>query len=407
MSRKILLQITAVLILILIGLGIYYYSLNSNGATSSGTNNIFKNFFPFGGNNNNSSANGGESNSTTTENEVGNNTTVDFTKKLRELSAEPVSGAGLMDIKAGTVVRYVEKATGHIYEVELFSPNKNRISNTTIPLIYDATWGNKNNSFVARYLKNDNQTIDTYSLTLKNPSSTTPSTINGTLLGTNITDISVFGRSIFELQESFSGSVGIIQNFDNSGKKQIWNSPIKELNPQFFSTKTIALNTKPKIGVNGFLYFVDTTTGGVKQVLGNIPGLSSLVSPDGSLVFVYSEAASVNLSLYDVKNKTFKTLSPVTFPEKCVWSKKNTSIVYCAVPRRGVTADSLTAWYKGLTSFSDDIWKYDLKAGTSSIVSELNDQNTDVIKPILSDSEQYLIFVNKVNNSLWSLDLTK
>jgi hypothetical protein len=29
----------------------------------------------------------------------------------------------------------------------------------------------------------------------------------------------------------------------------------------------------------------------------------------------------------------------------------------------------------------------------------------DVIKPILSDNEQYLIFINKIDNTLWSLDL--
>jgi hypothetical protein len=408
MSRKILIPITIVLTLVLLGLGLYYYSLNSNSTVATGTKKVFKNFFPFGGNENgNGTVNEGEENGNTNGSETNNPSQVDFTQKLRKLSAEPVSGAGLLDIKAGTIVRYVEKATGHIFEVELFSPNKNRISNTTIPLIYEALWGNKNNSFVARYLKDDNETIDTYSLTIKNPSSTTPSTIGGTLLGTNITDVSVFGSSIFELQESFSGSIGIVLNFDNTGKKQIWNSPIKEINPQFFSSKTIALNTKPKAGVNGYLYFVDTSTAAVKQVLGNIPGLVSSVNSDGSQILIYSQGVNASLNSYDTKTKAFKTVNPVTFPEKCVWSKKNINVVYCGVPRENLTPNSLEDWYKGKITFSDDIWKYDFKAGTSSIVSELNEENTDVIKSQLSDSEQYLIFVNKTNNSLWSLDLTK
>ncbi len=128
---------------VLIGLSAYYFILKNKETTgtSTQTNSGFKGFFPFGNSGSYATPTYGTPAQTTTNETSGNSQ--NFAVKLRELSREPVSGAGLLDLKAGTVVRYIERATGHIFEVELFSPNQNRISNTTIPLIYEAYWGNK------------------------------------------------------------------------------------------------------------------------------------------------------------------------------------------------------------------------------------------------------------------------
>ena len=80
------------------------------------------------------------------------------------------------------------------------------------------------------------------------------------------------------------------------------------------------------------------------------------------------------------------------------------------MPKQFLEGNSLALWYKGLSFWSDDIWKYDTKSNTSSLIENLGSdsgQSIDVIKPILSDSERYLIFINKTDNTLWSLDLTK
>jgi hypothetical protein len=113
---------------------------------------------------------------------------------------------------------------------------------------------------------------------------------------------------------------------------------------------------------------------------------------------------------YDIKTMASDNAAPATFPEKCAWGKKDTKFVYCAVPKNFIGAGELTNWYKGNISTNDDVWKYDLENKTSMIVADLNKEsgeNIDVIKPVLSDNDQYLVFVNKKDNSLWSLDLTK
>ena len=203
---------------------------------------------------------------------------------------------------------------------------------------------------------------------------------------------------------------GFISTFDGLKKKQIWNSPLKELSSQFVNAKTVALTTKSAQNLPGFLYFVDTGSGQVKKVLGNILGLSTLVNSDGTVVLYLEGSGISELSVFDIKNNSSQKISPATFPEKCVWSKKDKNIIYCAVPREYVGGNSLISWYKGTISFTDDIWKYDIKNNTSSIVENFGNQsneNIDLIKPLLSENEQYLVFINKIDNSLWSLDLMK
>ncbi len=407
MSKKLFIIIVCLILgLFLISLIGYYFIIQNNQGEPTSLVQGFKNFFPFGGND------PIEEPGVVTPNEETPIETPpkNFTQKLRKLSAEPVAGAGTLDIKAGTIVHYIEKATGHIFEVELFSPNQNRISNTTIPVVYDTIWGNKNNSLIARYLKDDDQTVDTYSLSLKSISTTTENTISGIAFPRDISDVSILGDSVFYLVKNNSSSAGYISNFDGSKRKQIWNSEIKELLSQYVNAKTIALTTKPAPNISGFLYFVDTTSGQVKKMLGDVSGLSTQVDSLGTQILFLEQGDGATLSLFDVKGKSTTNITPATFPEKCAWSKKDKYILYCAVPKEFIDGNSLTSWYKGFISYTDDIWKYDLKNNSSRIIDDLSidsSQTIDVVKPILSENEQYLIFINKIDNTLWSLDLTK
>jgi len=422
MSKKTFIIIATTLILILLALVGYYFLIRTNSATNSdGTSSNVFGFLPFG--NNGVPAGGGQIASTTIAIEgVQNNATNPLNtplQKLRQISAEPVSGAGTMDIKigtstkstqTGTVVRYIEKATGHIFMADLFDTVQDRISNTTIPLAYDAIWGNSNNSLIARYLEENNQTVDTYSLTLKNTSTTTENTISGIKFPANISDVSVLGANVFYLQESATGSTGYISNFSGSSRKQVWASQIRDVLGQFVNTNTVAIATKPLQNLSGYLYFVNTSSGTVSKILGDVPGLSSLSNPDATRVLYVAQGNGISMYLYTIADKSSVNITPATFPEKCVWSKKNTAIVYCAVPEDGLSGSSLTSWWQGFFSTTDDIWQIDSKANTASLLanlSNLSGQAIDVVKPILSDNERYIVFQNRRDNSLWSLDLTK
>ncbi len=414
MSRKfIIILISSVVGLLIISLAAYYFILQEGTIDPvTGKSMGFRTFFPFGGNDNPTETPTGTETGTETptQNQNQNQNPTNFTQKLRLLSAEPVSGFGTLDIKAGTIARYIEKATGHIYEVEMFSPKQGRISNTTIPVVYDAVWGNSNNSLVARYLREDDSTVDTYALNLKSVSSTTEITTTGIAMPSGVSDVSVFGNSIFFLTVGETSSSGYIEPFDGKTQKLIWNSELKELLSQYVNAKTVSVTTKPLEGTPGFMYFVDTGTGSVRSILSAVPGLSTLTSPDATRVLYLSLGENPFMFAYGVSSKTSTSTTPVTFPEKCAWSPVDANTVYCGVPRDIVQLDSLTNWYMGKISTNDDIWKYNLKENTATIINDLQSEagvQIDVIKPKISDNGQYLVFINKIDNSLWSLDLTK
>lgn len=411
MSKKtITIIVSSILIVFLLALVGYYFMIGRGDSTGGSILDGFRSFIPFGGGGNTTDNTDGSSTGTTTpqnNQSEGNN----FVQKLRKISSEPVSGAGTQDSKAGTVIRYIEKATGHIYEVELFSPKKGRISNTTIPLAYDAVWGNKNNSLIARYLKLEGPEVQTYSLNLASIATTTENTISGIEFPENISDVSVFGSNIFYLQSKANGSDGYISDFTGSKKKMIWSSPIKELASQFVNDKFVILTTKPHESTLGYMYSVNTSSGDTKKIIGGITGLSGVSNSDISKVlFLNQDPTLFGLYIRDTKNNSSQKLDFVTFPEKCVWSKKNTSMVYCAVPYSQINPGTQTDWYKGLVTTSDHIWMYNSADNSGAYISDLEKEGgeqIDLIKPTLSENEQYLIFTNKKDGSLWSLDLTK
>jgi len=403
MSKKIIVITISIALLLFLGVLIaYYFNLQNKSAEQGVEDTGFFSFLPFGG----------DDTPITTEPPENippeeNNLQENYTQKLRLLSAEPVAGAGTLEVTAGTVVRYIEKATGHIYETELFSPIKNRISNATIPVVYNSLWGGNASNIFASYLADDNMTINNYGLEIRNFSTSTDNTVSAVQFPPNISDASSFENSIFYLQRTSDGTVGYTASFNGNSKKQVWSSPIKELLPQYINQRTVSLTTKPGVGVGGYMFFVDTVNGQVKTILRNIPALSTHTNHDATNV-LYSNGLATYI--YNITNKTSNSISPFTFPEKCVWSKKDKNVFYCAVPKGYLDSTTFISWYKGLVSFNDDIWKYSINENTAVIVSNLIDDagtNIDAINLKLSEKEQYIVFMNKIDNTLWSLDLTK
>jgi len=92
---------------------------------------------------------------------------------LRKISQSPVAGATVFLQGDETIVRFVDRATGHIFETNAKTPGIQRISNTTIPQIQEAFWVGRNN-VILRYLKEDGETIETVSLKLLPPGASLP-----------------------------------------------------------------------------------------------------------------------------------------------------------------------------------------------------------------------------------------
>ncbi|MEK7178854.1 MAG: hypothetical protein AAB727_01195, partial [Patescibacteria group bacterium] len=146
----------------------------------------------------------------------------------------------------------------------------------------------------------------------------------------------------------------------------------------------------------------------LQKILGNIRGLTALLSPDKkNVLFSRSTETDFKTYLYDIKNKTAFFFPVVTLPEKCAWKERT---VYCGAPREIPEALYPDDWYQGVVSFSDDIWKIDADTGAVDIVvngESSQDGGFDATGLMIQSDGTSLLFTNKNDSTLWSVELKK
>jgi hypothetical protein len=171
------------------------------------------------------------------------------------------------------------------------------------------------------------------------------------------------------------------------------------------------LTTKPNASVPGYAYMVNTKNGSVTTILQDLPDLSILVNPTGTNL-IFSTSASGRLYYYIIATGVAIELSPKTLPEKCVFDQgtiiAKKDALYCAVPKNSINGNSLDNWYMGKETFSDEIWKYNLKDNTAQRIADIKSEggrDVDAIHLQLNSTSGILMFESKTDGSLWSLKL--
>lgn len=321
---------------------------------------------------------------------------------LVELSSEPVSGATFITSPDSLTVRYNSRETGNIFDADLKTLSQTRISNTTLPNIYESLWLAGGKKSVFRYIKNETGAVQSYLFALGS------STISyGYYLPEDISSLAVSPTTakVFYLIDTPTGTEGFVQNSDTQKKTSIFTSLLREWNAAWPNENFIALTTKPSANAPGFLYSLNPQTGAMKSVLSGIYGLTALVNPAGTMVIYNSN--SLALRLYNIKTASSIELGPRTLPEKCVWSSKEKTVIYCAVTAGYSDGQYPDDWYQGTVSFSDNIYKIDTVTGgiSSNFTVSTGDKPIDVTNLVLSSDESHLIFINKIDGSLWSLKI--
>lgn len=399
MTKKILKISAFILIILVVALLGYYFILSTNDNVSGGRKPFFGNLFPFGNNVNTSET---PFTSTTTE-IVPNQEVGTFEQIVRLISDEPVAGSTFTSSTKGDVVRYIEKATGHIFDVPTFENLNMRVSNITIPQIYKALFAENGSSFIAQYTK-DGDTIETFYGKLIGTS--TEKTISGTILPQSIVSFAVSPdqKSIFTLEKKQGGSEGYISLPNGTSKKLIWTSPLKEFIPQFISSTHVGLQSKPHFSALGVLFDINISNAAKSVIISNQSNLSTLPYTQKPYV-LYSN--NIGLYIIDTKTNFPIEVSPKTFPEKCVWANTKT-FIYCAVPKTILNEGSLYNWYQGKVSYSDDIWEYDVVGNTARQVLNLEDtagRAIDVLTISINQTDSLLLIQSKIDDSLWTIKL--
>lgn len=448
-KRNFILLIIVLTIIIIAFFGYFYFYKKNNPIPDNGGTNFFFDFNPFNTNKNKTPTG---TNPTDVSGYVpeGDNTQ-NQNAQLMKVSSMPVAGYGIFmkerfkEIPAivsptttpatdtttptqptstkGTpkptapltefvpALRYVARATGNIYQTFADKIDERKFSNTLVPKVYEAFFGNKAESVIMRYLKEDERTIATFVGALPKEylgsDTATDNEIKGSFLSDNISDLTLSPDSsnIFYLLNTKDGSIGITSGTLGEKRTQVFDSSFTEWLSSWPTSKMITINTKPSGSTPGYVYAIDTSKKDLTRIFGGINGLTTLTSPNGKLM-LYGDS-SLSLSVYRIDTGEIEQVGVRTLPEKCVWGGVSDTL-YCSVPKYVGGALYPDSWYKGETSFSDEIWKVDLTTGnTTKIVdpASVGGGEIDGIKLGLDNDENYLFFINKKDSYLWKLNL--
>ncbi len=431
MTKRNIILIAVIILLviaILFGFAYFFQSKTQPAGTTSGTN-FWASFLPFGKSNPVTPENNG------TTDVSGYTPASDATQaenRLQKVSTFPVAGYGVFmkerfkevirdtggqkpappTTEFAPALRYINKATGNIYQTFADKIDERKFSSVVVPKVYEAYFGNGGNSVVVRYLKDDGKTVETYVGTLQKEylgaDSVGNNTLTGSFLPENISSISISPDSnkLFYLFGVSGSSIGVSYSLQNSTKVQIFESPFTEWLPVWAKGSIITLTTKPSSDVPGYMYVINPDRKDFNKVLGGINGLTTLASPDGKLV-LYSDS-SLSLYIFNTETRDSTSLGINTLPDKCVWNNSGEE-VYCAVPRFIPDGSYPDSWYQGEVSFSDQIWRIDARSGNTSMLADplsiAGNADIDGVNLSLDNKENFLFLINKKDSYLWELKL--
>jgi hypothetical protein len=417
-KTKTILIITFIIVLIGLVFGYFYITKNNSSSDKKETLGDYLNFNPFGSS---KDENGGESPSVTNnqiedifENENQKSSFVKLTdfaisgavffEDIEEIKEEiqNTSSTTKQSIKTVTIpsLRYVEKATGHIYQRNLASSTVKKISNTTIPNIQEAFFDKNGMNVLLRFLSSDENTINSYLAKLGGQS--------GEFLPLNILNVSLSPEKdkLFYMVKKPTGVTGTVKDLNDIKSSVVFNHDYSEWISEWVTPEKIYLTTKASASFYGNVYSMNIKNGVLTKIFGNIPGLTTLSNKDGSVI-LYNKSSLIGpkLNIFNVNNKTIDELNIYGLPEKCVWSSNKVSL-YCAVPNTVYEGEYPDIWYKGIVSFDDYFIKIDTNTGDFyTIANSTKETPIDATNLFLNKDENALFFTNKKDYTLWMLEI--
>lgn len=296
-------------------------------------------------------------------------------------------------------IRFVQSMNGHIYKMFLDNNTKEKISNSTIPGIYEAFFDNTGNTVVYRY-SSDNKVVSSFMATLGAP--------KGEFLPQNISDFSISKdkTKFFYITKGLNGSVGTVGVFNSTKRDSVFSSPLTEWTSEWDANQELFLTTKPSYDVPGSVFKVNTSNNTISKVFGGVLGLTTSISPKGdSILYSTSTKSGPKLEVFNIINHTTKDLGIGGLSEKCVWSNNDIDI-YCAAPNIIIGGQYPDVWYQGLVSFDDYFIKINTITGDKTAIANSKEETPiDATYLFLDKTETKLFFINKKDSTLWSLNL--
>ncbi len=208
---------------------------------------------------------------------------------------------------------------------------------------------------------------------------------------------------------------GYVLNPFTNKTKLVFKSELTQWNSDWRGTNRVLIYPKPISSKKSVAYLVNTSTGIFVKESDEYYGLTALENPIVSKIAFFAketEKGPQKIIIKDLRNKKILKINYKTFAGKCVWSKNNIDL-YCALPKilKSVNKTEPDEWYKGITKFEDKMIVINTNTGDVRELFDPEDPEDsrnghryrfDIIKPALSNNDDYIYFTNKETMNSWA-----
>lgn len=395
LPRALLYALGFLVFLAVVGLGVWFFQISPSATEGQATRTgFFGSLFPF-------------SDSGSPEGRAGEGarpTEAGVVPELRKISEEPVAGAGFARVTNGLVIRYTERNTGHIYETPVALSTSERLVNSTVPGVHDSIWLNASTTLM-RFLSESGGVENFVGFVAS-------STEDQELLGGFIPPYSRIAHGVsgmlFGVLETEAGSRLETLTDEGENIKTVLTSSISSWIPHMRGA-SLFVASAPTGVAGGALYEIDD-----RELVRRIPprnGFQARVQLDGPLVAVTGGSANaLSLAVYDLGNGGMIEAPVGTVIQKCAWAAGRRAELVCGIPRTVLPGLYPDDWLLGLIHTDDDLYRVDTDTGSITRVFNLSESGSgpfDITDLVLSDDGTYALFINRVDQTLWSARLTQ
>ena len=295
-------------------------------------------------------------------------------------------------------IRYAMRDTGNLFSFTIASGTTARYSNVTVPATYHAQFSQDGNTVLT---SSNERGVVVHSVLTTVGSSTKYLFLPQELLSPSL---SPDGSRIVYLERGDATSRIRVQSLTKKvPDTTIYTSALGDLSASWVTNALILVQHKASYKKDGIALLINASTGSVSDLGPPLRGLTALPHETGNRALIGSIDVDENIILSAFEKGVSTTLPVKTFPEKCAWSNVSLDVAYCAVPTVIPSKNLPDAWWKGEVSFTDELWKFDLKTGTANRLYDST--SMDIVELFASTKDEVLLFRNKKNASLWAFNL--
>lgn len=321
---------------------------------------------------------------------------------LRQLTTKPVIGfKEVQNTSNENTMLYAEAGTGHVFSINLTTGMELRLSNITIANAQSASFSNDGTLVAIRSGYGTQNTIEL--LTLAGENSATKETLLPKMVDFTFSS----DNKILYTEYNSGGLLGREYSPETGVSRTLFSVPFQNAIVDWSMNANTPhfVYPKPAAQLPGFLYRVANGVLVRENATGN--GLTALANDTYYVHTITTTRGPVS----NVTNRTTgenKSLPVIVQAEKCVFASNDSDTMYCGYEIVNLTSEFPDNWYKGVISFSDSIWRLNLKRGTASQLINpmtLTGRELDVINTQVSQENKVLYFINKNDNTLWMYEI--